>query len=363
MRSDLSGRYVMPVPRNPSIAWARARAFVARMDLAVWAAKPLMMAWFTVYQSRVLSRLGPWTVVPLREAQLRLDLTEMHDVRVYAAMSHRGAYEPETSALLAELLTRGDSFVDVGANNGYFTVLASQLVGPTGTVLAVEPNPRALERLEQNLRLNGLDHQVRVVSAAAGHREGTRSLYVSGFEDGWASLVPDPSAREVVRVQVVPLDGLLTGLRTLVLKIDAEGSEPEILRGLDQVLRSSESVAVILEWNRKFSSAELWHHLRERFRVRQIVPAAVEPGFALEEIRRWEQLRDVLVSNLLLTSGPRWDRDLGHGASLGEALRPSQGPVGGAGPGASTGDPATRATVTSERDRMRLEAAVLEEPP
>jgi len=120
---------------------------------------------------------------------------------------------------------------------------------------------------------------------------------------------------------------LLSDVTSVILKIDAEGSEPEILRGLDRVLQSAESVAVIVEWNRKFSSPGWFDRLRERFRVREIVPSAVEPGYGLEEIRRWEQLRGVLVSNLLLTSGPRWDQGLRDGGALAAAPVPADPPV------------------------------------
>src|SRR5262245_6668785 len=66
-----------------------------------------------------------------------------------------GVFEPQMIAKLVRWLAPGDVFVDLGANEGYFTVLGAKLVGPSGRVIAIEPQDRLAGVIEENLRLNG----------------------------------------------------------------------------------------------------------------------------------------------------------------------------------------------------------------
>ena len=90
-----------------------------------------------------------------------------------------GRYEPQETALLARLLGPGMTAVDVGANWGYFTLVAAHLVGPTGRVVSVEADPRAHDTLSWNVTSNGLT-SVRVVAAAAADQVGTLSFAAYG---------------------------------------------------------------------------------------------------------------------------------------------------------------------------------------
>lgn len=76
---------------------------------------------------------------------------------------------------MAERLKPGDVFVDVGANIGYFSLLASKLVGPGGRVVAIEASPEVFDLLRRNLELNKA-HNVRAVNVAISDREGSLQL-------------------------------------------------------------------------------------------------------------------------------------------------------------------------------------------
>src|SRR3954468_546190 len=69
-------------------------------------------------------------------------------------LATHGVYDPGTLAALKSLLQRGDTFIDVGANEGYFSVVAARLVGPTGRVIAIEPQSRLARVLERNFAIN-----------------------------------------------------------------------------------------------------------------------------------------------------------------------------------------------------------------
>ena len=96
-----------------------------------------------------------------------------------------GRYEPQQSALLQRLLRPGMSFVDVGANWGYFTLLAAHLVGKSGRIISLEPDPRIFRLLQSNLVRNGLSY-ITALQLAAMDKKGTVNL--SGYDeecDNW----------------------------------------------------------------------------------------------------------------------------------------------------------------------------------
>lgn len=149
-----------------------------------------------------------------------------------------GTFEPDETALISRLLQRTDRFIDVGANLGYYTCLALQ----SGRgVLAIEPQPRNLRSLYQNLIINGWEHNAEVMPVALAAAPGLITLY--GASGPSASLLQDwagYSSRHRQTVAVSTLDNLLAGRfdgEQLLVKIDVEGAELGVLRGAQATLR------------------------------------------------------------------------------------------------------------------------------
>ncbi|MEV7996059.1 FkbM family methyltransferase [Streptomyces sp. NPDC086077] len=152
-----------------------------------------------------------------------------------------GAWEPHLTGWLRSRLGPGDGFVDVGANIGVFSVLAARLVGATGRVVAVEASPACHRRLERHVRLNGC-RTVRAVNAAASDRRGKLTFTLASSRNtGANSIVPyDGPAEAVFEVDAAPLPDLLAPgelERARVIKIDVEGAEGAVVRGLAPLLR------------------------------------------------------------------------------------------------------------------------------
>jgi FkbM family methyltransferase len=194
--------------------------------------------------------------------EVRLDLGEAIQRWVYM-----GAFEPGETARIREWLRPGMTFLDVGANVGYFTLLAASRVGPGGSVHAIEPSPYAFNKLEQTVRSNGIG-QVKLHRMGLSDAAGELTLYVQPRDAGFHS--PTMSAAgggEPVRVPVERLDESLDEWNVEVvdlMKMDVEGHESHVLRGAGDALASGRIRAVLCEFNEHWlrsqgsSSAEMY---------------------------------------------------------------------------------------------------------
>lgn len=165
-----------------------------------------------------------------------------------------GLYELTTTRLIRQLLRPGEHFVDVGANLGYFTLLASKLVGPTGRVDAIEPHPQTAERLRQNIMRHEWATNIRVHELCALDQACEVKLH--SYEPdrlhnhGCATLFAEPGMRtSTVRVPALRLDKLLKGTYPKMIKIDVEGAESLVVTGMEGILHPVEPPIVIAESN------------------------------------------------------------------------------------------------------------------
>ncbi len=164
-----------------------------------------------------------------------------------------GVWEGSVAAHFHGLVRPGDRVLDVGANVGQYTVLASRRVGPGGKVYAVEPNPRMLELLRATVRDNGTDN-VQVLECAAWDEDTTLFLEVCEADNaGGAFTSPTPlQGPAEAGLPARRLDRVLGDLgcdRLDVVKIDIEGSELPALRGLAPLLDAHPPRAVYAEVN------------------------------------------------------------------------------------------------------------------
>lgn len=166
-----------------------------------------------------------------------------------------GRYEPQETALVQRMLEPGMTFVDVGANWGYFTLLACGEVGASGRVISIEADPRAADALRTNLAANGLE-RARVFTVAAAARPGTLSMQdyqpeadaLGNFGVAQTSTLT-PGGR-TFDVAARPLDDVLDEAEIEaidVLKIDIEGGEAGALAGLTRRLQSRRVARILLE--------------------------------------------------------------------------------------------------------------------
>jgi FkbM family methyltransferase len=227
---------------------------------------PLLRRWGVAMSREVLAGVVDIGHGPARG--LRITLGGAHPG--YAL----GTSEPALQATLVEVLQPGDVFYDLGANVGFFTLLAARLVGPTGRVIAFEPDPRNAATLRGNIDANDFDN-VQIIEQGVSEQSGTMSFMLA---DSTAShFVGDGAAvAGTTPVPVTSLDDFLTdGVPApTVLKLDIEGEEVRALRGAARLLRTHRPT-VICEA----------HHTEDA--VREVLGAA---GYEIALLEKPEEL-------------------------------------------------------------------------
>ncbi len=166
-----------------------------------------------------------------------------------------GSFEPNEFAFVDRVLKPGMVFVDVGANDGYYTLFAARRVGPTGRVVSIEPSSRERAHLQRNLGRNGLDN-VQVVAAALGARQGVADLHLAHGVHAGHNTLGEFAHDDVVRasserVSLETLDTVVArhGLAQVdMVKIDVEGGEAGVIAGAREVLSKMRPV-MLMELN------------------------------------------------------------------------------------------------------------------
>lgn len=180
--------------------------------------------------------------------------------RIQYLMYMRGHHELDTERLVARNLGSGSTFVDVGANIGYFSLLASA-IDPHAAIYAFEPLPRNATRLRRNVALNPSSSIV-VKEMALSDREGTADLVSAdeAGESGWNHIgLASASDHASCRVRTTTLDAMVRDegipLPTF-LKIDVEGHELAVLRGAAATLGAKGRRQVVIEINEPCLAAQ-----------------------------------------------------------------------------------------------------------
>jgi FkbM family methyltransferase len=206
--------------------------------------------WFAIYLSNLLGlRIPIWT--RLRNGmKIRVAWNDC----IGSAIYRDGYYEPEMVALFEKLLKPGMIFFDVGAHVGQFTLVASRLVGPKGSVHSFEPDSTTFEWLQANVRANGLSNVV-ANSVALADDTGTKTFYLATSDDiGSNSLRPPSPLHDSGRsrtVNCITLDEYVDSrgiTRVDVIKADIEGAELLLLRGARKLLGGDSAPVFILEF-------------------------------------------------------------------------------------------------------------------
>ena len=175
---------------------------------------------------------------------MRIDLSDFVQRTIYLT----GSYEPHVCAELRQWLRPGSVFVDCGANVGYISLYAAQIVGPNGRVFSFEPNPPTFDELLRNVDINSA-HNIRAIQIGLSDTPGTGTFYPDETGNSGASTLRRGNGLSITitldtydrlaEVEAIPPPD--------VLKIDVEGAEELAFRGMHQLLSGTKKPIIISE--------------------------------------------------------------------------------------------------------------------
>jgi FkbM family methyltransferase len=142
------------------------------------------------------------------------------------------------------------TFLDIGANVGYYTALATHAVGPRGQVIALEPDPESFRYLNRTVTANSASN-VRCFRVAATETPGRRRLYRSRDNRGDNRIYEPSPGWESLEIETITVDGLLEQLEIPsvdFIKIDVQGAEGAVIGGMKETIRHSGPLALMTEF-------------------------------------------------------------------------------------------------------------------
>lgn len=160
---------------------------------------------------------------------------------------YTGLHEFEEMSFLLHLLRNKDLFIDVGANIGSYTVLASAVVGAKS--ISIEPIPSTYMNLIQNININGIQDLVTPLNIGVGSEEGNLRFTTNMDTMNRVVSRSEVSSHSTITVHVIPLDSIINDLYPKLIKIDVEGFETRVIEGAGKILTDKTLDAVIMEIN------------------------------------------------------------------------------------------------------------------
>jgi FkbM family methyltransferase len=216
------------------------RSLPPRASLSLWSRlyRGSPQRWLPLFRSATL-RFAPSVKMELVPGDIISD-----------SIALTGIYELGLTRRLTELARIGGLMVEVGANLGYFSLLWAAS-NPNNACIAFEASPRNTELLRQNIRINDLDGQIRVVPMAVGSSAGKLGFTLGPPDQtGWGGFAAEGEA-DTIEVDVVRLDEYLDPSTSIsFLKIDVEGADTWVLQGCDRLLRDHRVSEIWYEQNK-----------------------------------------------------------------------------------------------------------------
>jgi FkbM family methyltransferase len=211
---------------------------------------------------------------------------------IQARILHFGFWEPNISSLMESVLASGDVFVDVGANIGYHSLLASKLVGAKGCVIAIEASPSTFEILSTHIRENNATN-VRIINKAASDAPGSLVLYRAFPGNiGTATTIESRGHDEEGIVESIPIDHILSSeerSRVRLIKMDIEGSELSVLRRFIETINLYPAEINLIVEVSTWEDPDGWSDVFTQLRVAGFDAYLIENLYGYDAYSSWQK--------------------------------------------------------------------------
>lgn len=166
------------------------------------------------------------------------------------SLSINNTWEPFTSKIIKEYIKKGDTVLDIGANIGYFTLIFSKLVGPSGNIYAFEPEPTNFSLLKNNLIINNITNVTLEQKAVSDQTKKTK-LFLNKYNMGAHSLQDFSMQKSFVEVESIKLDDYtkIENSKVDFIKLDIEGAECNAIQGMNALLNKNENLTILTEFS------------------------------------------------------------------------------------------------------------------
>jgi FkbM family methyltransferase len=254
------------------------------IDIVVTQLRPLQFRGKGTLAELALPRTGERDAAVFG-SRFSLDLSDYMQRHIYAGSFVRDEYK-----IVRQKVRTGMTFVDVGANVGYYSALAARLAGPTGSVFAFDPSEYAFPRLSRMIEVNGLTN-VRAIKCGLADTPGERLLFGAVDDDltdlHTATMVPnDNPHRAVVRTDTLDCMAQQLNIQQIdFMKIDVDGFEPLVLQGAVGLMAKGRISHILFEcaeyWFKRMntSTVEIVENLRSKG-FRKVSPLGRSAYFA-----------------------------------------------------------------------------------
>ena len=180
-------------------------------------------------------------------------------IETFSTYAFNKIHERATTELFKKVVKRGDTVIDLGANIGYFSLLAAKIVGQSGKVYSFEPEPKNYSYLTKNININNYI-QVSAFQKAVSDKNGKIKLYICDYDSGHHTIDKyegieaysrgRATKEHSIEIETVRLDDIFQGKEESigVIKMDVEGAEALALAGMDTILRKNKKLKMFIEF-------------------------------------------------------------------------------------------------------------------
>lgn len=156
--------------------------------------------------------------------------------------------------LVKNEIDEGDIVLDLGANIGYYTLIFSKIVGKDGHVFAFEPDPNNFAILKKNIEINKIKNVI-LIQKAVSNTSKPQLLYLCDYNHGQHRIYPSPRCTEKINVECTIIDEYLDGTEFFnninFVKMDVEGSEYDVINGMQKTLKLNPHLKILCEFSPK----------------------------------------------------------------------------------------------------------------